>query len=59
VPDFFFLKKFDRRQRYALTFLVEKASASFALSYAPNESLRFIEKIENFNILSGICQEKL
>jgi hypothetical protein len=46
MPDFFFLKKFDRSHRYALTFLVEKASPSFALSHAPNAKFGF-KKINN------------
>ena len=32
---FFSEKRFDRRQRYALTFFVKKASASFASVLAP------------------------
>jgi len=36
MPDFFFLKKLDRRHRYALAFFVEKATASFVSVLAPN-----------------------
>jgi hypothetical protein len=36
MPDFFFLKKFARSPRYALTFFVEKVSASFVSALAPN-----------------------
>ncbi|MBI2118499.1 MAG: hypothetical protein HYT97_02600 [Elusimicrobia bacterium] len=36
MADFFVLKKFDRRQRYALTFFVEKVSPSFVSVLTPN-----------------------
>jgi len=35
MPDFFFRKKLNRRQRYAFAFFIKKASASFASVLAP------------------------
>jgi len=54
MPDFFFLKKLNRMQRYAFAFFVKNASSSFASVLAPiaksglkieQTALYFIQKL--------------
>jgi len=57
MSDFFVLKKFDRRQRYALTFFVEKASTSLVSSDTPIAKYGFKIFLQAKNEIQKITNE--